>query len=358
MLDSEHSLRPTVHPGNHERPEGGLKDHNANRENIRSSPRKPVEVYEDDCKRPGMHKKTKSSVSLKSFIGNDKVKPSKPARQESEDGGRLKRPKSSTGLAALLSRSKMPKESKSECKSPTKDKENRTPPQTADMLPPPIWAHFATQETPEPRKSTAFPEATRTDIEKEIALYTPKEYSPSKQRNFHDHRPTLSRKPEPNPRPLSKIIGSGSTSMSSTPKQQATVQKQTYPMVASRAADEQGHELTKGDPSRADRKGPEDTNTGAQSEKRLTDIGNGATSAAAKVKRGSRVMAAVAAFNGKRDGGCDTQPSNLAPAELDNRAIEEEFETLLVSQPDQQACPLANCVWRKRGIYRIMSAIE
>ncbi|CAO1605371.1 hypothetical protein XANCAGTX0491_008890 [Xanthoria calcicola] len=335
MLDSERSLRPPVRLSNHERPEAGLKDHNANRENIRSSPRKPVEVYEDDCKRPGMHKKTKSSVSLKSFIGNDKVKPSKPARQESEDGGRLKRPKSSTGLSALLSRSKTPKESKSECKSPTKDKENRTPPQTADMLPPPIWAQFATQETPELRKSTAFPVATRTDIEKEIALYTPKEYSPSKQRNFHDHRPALSRKPEPSPRPLSKIIGSGSTtpcggtSMSSTPKQQATVQKQTYPMVANRAADEQGHELTKGDPSRADRKGPEDTNTGAQSEKRLTEISNCATSAAAKVKRGSRVMAAVAAFNGNRDGGCDTQLSNLAPAELDSRAIEEDFETLL-----------------------------
>ncbi|KAI4253830.1 MAG: hypothetical protein L6R42_007436, partial [Xanthoria sp. 1 TBL-2021] len=332
MLNSENALRSPVRHNNHEQAEGGLKDHNANRENIRSSPRKPVEVYEDDCKRPGMHKKTKSAVSLKSLIGNDKVKPPKLSGQECEGGTRLKRPKSSTGLSALLSRSKAPKETKSPCKSPTKDKENRTPPQTADMLPPPIWAQFAIQQTPEPRKSTAIPAAARTDIEKEIALYTPKEYSPSKQRNFHDYRPTLSRKPEPSSRPLSQIIGSGGMkahmgmSLSSTQKQPAMGQKQTYPRVEGMSADGQTKEETR----RADDRGPEDTNKGAHTEREVAETGSGgASSAAAKVKRGSRVMAAVAAFNGTRNGACDTRPPTSSSRELDAQTIENEFETLL-----------------------------
>ncbi|KAL8948786.1 MAG: hypothetical protein Q9183_007655, partial [Haloplaca sp. 2 TL-2023] len=125
-------------------PERPFGPSNANSDNLRSSPQKPVQVFEDVEKRPGMHKKTKSSVSLKSFIVGDKSKPSKPTPQEPDQGAKLKRPKSSTGLSALIPRS--PRKPKAETKSPVKEKENQTPPQTADLGPPPIWAQFATQQ--------------------------------------------------------------------------------------------------------------------------------------------------------------------------------------------------------------------
>ncbi|KAL8993585.1 MAG: hypothetical protein Q9169_006236 [Polycauliona sp. 2 TL-2023] len=330
MPVSENAFRSPVRRNVPQRTDSGLQDHNANRENLRSSPRKPVEVYEDDYKRPTMHKKTKSAVSLKSLIGNDRVKPAKLSRQESEDGTKLKRPKSSTGLSALLSRSKAPKEPKSELKSPTKDKENRTPPQTADMIPPPIWAQFSTQYTSEPRNSISIPSPTRLDVEKEIALYTPKEYSPSEQRNFHDYRPTLSRKPEPNSRPFSKYMSPDGTnpcvamSVVGTQQQPNMEQHRQHYMVARRVNGEQ----TKIRPTRADARGSDDTKEGSRAESVGSSSGT-APSIATKMKRGSRVMAAVAAFGGTTDGACDTKPPTPSPPEFDTKAIESEFEMLL-----------------------------
>ncbi|KAL8779680.1 MAG: hypothetical protein Q9213_006827 [Squamulea squamosa] len=287
MMNSENAFGPPVRYNN-QQAENGLKDHNANRENIRSSPRKPVEVYEDVYKQPGMHKKTKSSMSLKSLIRNDKDKPSKPSSQELEDGTKLKRPKSSTGLSALLSRSKQPKEPKWERKSPTKDKENRTPPQTADLLPPPIWAQFATQQTTEPYKSTALPLNNRDDIEREIALYTPKDYSPSKQRNFYDIRPTLARKAESNIRSQSEILSSAGTractgtSMTSPQNQLSIGPKQTYLMTQSSSVTGQ----TKEHRRHAIEKGPEGTTEKAHADRGLVELSNGvAPSAAAKQTR-------------------------------------------------------------------------
>ncbi|KAL8914732.1 MAG: hypothetical protein Q9171_000745 [Xanthocarpia ochracea] len=332
MLNSENAVRSPVRHNNYQQAESGLKDHDVNKENIRSSPRKPVEVYEDEYKRPVIHKKTKSSVSLKSLIGNDKAKPPKLSRQDPEDVTKLKRPKSSTGLSALLSRSKASKETKSECKGPTKDKENRTPPQTADMVPPPILAQFATQQTPEARQSTTIPRNNRNDVEREIALYTPKEYSPSKQRNYHDYRPTLSRKPEPSSGPLSEIISACGTkahidvSIPSIKKQPAMGPEQTYPLISGRLAEGR----TKENPRSRDEKGLEDTKEAARTEKGLAEITNGVASpVAAKVKRGSRVMAAVAAFNGARDEVRDVQSQNSSSSGFDTQSIENEFETLL-----------------------------
>ena len=334
----ENAHRSPVRRDFPQHPDLGLRDHNANRENIRSSPRKPVEVYEDDYKRPCMHKKTKSAVSLKSLIGNDRVKPTKLSWQESEDGTKLKRPKSSTALSALLTRSKTPKEPKSDCKSPTKDKENRTPPQSADLAPPPIWAQYATQNTSEPRKSTSIPLADRNDVEKEIAPYAPKEYSPSRQRNFYDYRPTLSRKSEQNPRPLYKIMGPGSTEAHvklgpSTQRQPVVDRKQLHPMAENRANDESSMDRL----IRGDKRVSNGTDSNTNAETQVSGISHGsASSAAAKVKRGSRIMAAMATFDGSRDRACERKSRNTSPPELDTQAVESQFETLLVSQPDYQ----------------------
>lgn len=333
----ENHLRSPVCHDKYQLLERPLNDHNANRDNIRPSLGKPVEVYDDGEMRPSMHKKTKSSVSLKSLISSDKAKPLKTSSQQSEDGTKLRRPKSSTGLSALLSRSKTPKapkEPKPNSKSPLKDKENRTPPPTAGMLYPPIWAQFATQQTPEHRTPTTNPAKGRVEIEREIALYTPKEYSPSKQRDFYEFQPTLSRNPETKSQPRSDIISSHATKasvdtlVSGTRNQTGTGSEQTCPVRVGDSTKEK----TKENHRPTHEKDLESIKTQPDADRGLAEVSNGvAASAAAKVKRGSRVMAAVAAFNGTRDGVREIQPLRPSPPELDVKAIETEFETLLVS---------------------------
>ncbi|KAL8801791.1 MAG: hypothetical protein Q9200_006823 [Gallowayella weberi] len=315
MSSSRNAVRSLVILDNYQPAERQPKDHNANRENVRSSPRKPVEVYEDDDKRPGLHKKTKSSVSLKSLIGNDRVKSSKPPTLDSDGGTKLKRPKSSTSLSALLSRSKPPKEPKPVYRMPAKDKENRTPPQTADMLPPPIWAQFATQQSPEPLTSAFVPQKD----ERQIALHALKEYSPSKQPNSREQQPKLSRKTETRSRPQSVIISSPAGMES----------KKVYNPLAGGST----RVITMENQRPVLDADPESTEARPATDRGLAEVTNGVpSSAAAKVKQGSRVMAAVAAFNGTRHGACDAHQLIPAPSGLDAQAIETEFETLLESR--------------------------
>ncbi|KAL9592002.1 MAG: hypothetical protein Q9179_007153 [Wetmoreana sp. 5 TL-2023] len=311
-------------PNDHQHSEKPLRDHNTNRENVRNPPRKLVEVYEDDEKRPGMHKKTKSSVSLKSLIGNDKGRSSKSQTQGSEDEVKLKRPKSSTGLSALLSRSKSPEKSRPECKSPAKEKENRTPPQTADIAPPPIWAQFATPQKTNFTMTTRVPLNDRIDIEREAALYMPQEYSPSKQRNFHDCRPTLLRKTDSKHRPGSEVVGFGEVEGSS--ETISGLRKQLEPEKAPPYQDKKGSTEERA----YDRRPLEAV---ASPDKACNGFDRPSSDAAAtattKFKRGPRVMAAVAAFNGAQKEVQETPTALSAPEILDVKAIENEFENLL-----------------------------
>lgn len=330
MSKTPWSMLPVDHPHS-ERP---LRDHNADRENTRSSPRKPVPIYEDVERRPGMHKKTKSSVSLKSLIGNDKARTPKRPTPDSETGVQLKRPKSSTGLSALLSRSRSPKKPTSDGKSPVKDKENRTPPQTADITPPPIWAQFATQQLQEPRNSTTVPLNDNIDIEREAALYTPQEYSPSKQRNFHDDRPTLARKTDPKPRPRSEVIDSREANAyaaeTSSRDWGRFEGRETAPSIQ---ADSPAKAKTEKNCGNDNSRGMEPAKTSGHAGNASTGPSNDDSSAAlAKQKRGSRVMAAVAALNGTSHESCNNSTADVAVQILDVKVIENEFETLLVSR--------------------------
>lgn len=307
-----------------------LGDHSANRENIRNSPRKSVQVYDDGYKRPGMHKKTKSSVSLKSLIGGDKVKSSRPSTQDSEDGVKLKRPKSSTALSALIAGTKSPKKSQSDHKSPTKEKENLTPPQIVGIAAPPIWAQFASQQPQNLHTGARAPLNGRIDLERETALYMPQDYSPSKQRNFHEYRPTLTRKPDLKPRPRSEFIDSSPT-RSSVAETISGVRWQlgsnkTSPSQDKRiAVEERAKENC--DPSSV---GLPPTPRPLLDTDRNSRQSIDAATAAAKVVRGSRVMAAVAAFNGAQAKVCDSATTQSAVEILDVKAIEKEFESLLV----------------------------
>jgi hypothetical protein len=125
-----------------------------------------------------LHKKTLSSISLKSLSGKDGENKS---RSKDYKVDKPKKTKSSTNLASLLSR---PKSSKSlrkraeEEAANIKDKENQSPPVTSPSRPP-IYAQFSSELFTKQPLGGKF-------LEDEIDLYTPEQYSPGKQRDFHN----------------------------------------------------------------------------------------------------------------------------------------------------------------------------
>ncbi|KAL8871307.1 MAG: hypothetical protein Q9174_002831 [Haloplaca sp. 1 TL-2023] len=317
---------PSTRLRNTERPFG---PYNANRDNHPSSPQKPVQVFEDVEKRPGMHKKTKSSVSLKSFIVGDKSKPAKPAPQESDEAAKLKRPKSSTGLSALIPRS--PRKLKSEAKSPVKEKENQTPPQTADTTPPPIWAQFATQQLQQAQLGTRVPLNDRIDVAMETSLYTPKDHCPSKQSDLYECRPTLTHKTDSRPRPRSEHNVTSPTrnlvtgTLSGVRKHLVSTTSspclQHAPVLKERASENCPPPIMKGE--MASKPLPSIGTGHAQT------VGDQAASSDIRAKRGSRVMAAVAAFNGTPNEVYKSPTKQGVVEIMDVKAIEKEFESLL-----------------------------
>ncbi|KAI4169385.1 MAG: hypothetical protein LQ343_005778 [Gyalolechia ehrenbergii] len=318
------SMPSPISPNDHPHASRSLKDHNAARENIRNSPQKPVNIYEDGAKRSGMHKRNKSSVSLKSLIGNDKAKPPRSSMQQPENAVVLKRPKSSTGLSALLSRSKTPKGPKLDCKSPIKDKENRTPPQTADIVPPPIWAQFTTQRPHEAGLTTTVHLNDRVNIEREATLYTPQESSPSKQRNFYDYRPTLARKTDKKLPSPSELIDSTETNSYNA---EALSRVHQGTVDGENPVKERHHEVHAQGSNENPVKGKTQQNVGKGSNGTDTDD---SSTALTKAKLGSRVMAAVAALNCNPGDAGNTQTKHLSVPIMDVKAIEREFETLLL----------------------------
>jgi hypothetical protein len=209
--------------------------------------------------------------------------------------------------------------SKSLSKSSTKGKENTTPPQTANPAAPaphtPIWAEFASSRThqhgPSPASTTKIPLNDRL-IDREINLYTPNDYSPSKQRNFHDiQRPTLFRKDRPTFQYL--------------PKSKSTTSVfETF----TRANSDFSRSFTK--------KFTDTTSQGQDKRTKTSKVplkGDGGAERVAKATRsasrdlltmarkGSKVMGLVAAFNSKTDS---------AESELDAKQIDAQFEAVLV----------------------------
>ena len=327
-----------------------LRELSKPRDNVRSSPKKSIEVYEDDNRSFGLHKKSKSSVSLKSLIGNDKVKAPKAMSPEKPEDKKLKKSKSSTSLSALLSRPKSSKGSKTGDVRVTKDKENQSPPTTADIAPPPIWAQFSSQSIESFSGPTKIPLNDADGLVDKIALYTPQEYSPSKQRNFGDHeQPTLSRGIETRARPKSALLPSSPSSTSFT-ETLSRLRKRSHDKWQSRApSDDHQPQSTeqKSRKSSAERKMCR--RTSAEQERKSEDSSELTKN---KAKRGSRVMAAVAAFNDRsQEAVKQPAPTSKSPeAPLDPAAIDYAFEELLV-RPYSIYGKRAKWKNRTRGIY-------
>ena len=290
-----------------------LREDSGNRSNTRSSPRKSRDVAHDENKPLAEGTRTKRSASFKSLLGKDTVKSPKK-KSEKQEGKSLKKSKSSTSLSALLSRPRSSKGSKSKEESIQKDKENETPPGAADLAPPPIWAQFATQATPDVSNTTKIPLNDCRSKDEEMALYTPSNYSPSKQRNFHDsQRPTLSGRAGSRPRPKSECLGSGpsSTSLSET---LSGLRRSARDKVQSKPRKEEPATQSDNRDSHTYRPTSQKSNSG------LTEN-----------TRGSRVMTAVAAFNGKAKE-LPKEPAEKPSAKPDPQVIESAFEELLVRE--------------------------
>ena len=318
-LSREHPHLPPDHP-HYNQPLGEV---NHNRERSRSSPRKSLEIHEDNESQPGLRKRTKSSVSLKSLVRKEKEKSPKKKHSEEPTQRKPKMSKSSTNLAALLSRPKSSKGPKQDETREPKDKENRTPPNSAGMTPPPIWAQFATRPAQEVVGGLRIPS---NEVEDEVAVYTPQEYSPSKQRNFDDyHQPTLARRPELKPRPKSAFLTSGSSTTSFTETLSGLRKKSTDRDLSRQPRD---HPVTSHNGENQQRLLSESK----PSSQRLSIEGHKIVDEPPKsgltmAKRGPRVAAAVAVFDGKFK---ESEKDLRMEPKMDIKAIDSAFEALLV----------------------------
>jgi hypothetical protein len=290
-----------------------------------SSPRKSQDVSRLSPVK-GLQKKTLSSVSLRSLGKNaDKAK-EKQARDESPQEDmvvKIKKTKSSARLAAIFTKGDSPK--KGMYVSGT-DKENTTPPGTAmspDAAHTPIWAQFSSQPIQEATTTSKVPLNDRQSIEAEIAIYTPGNYSPSKQRNFFDYgQPSLDRRPILKERPKSTVLPSTTSSSTFLGTFSRKKSDERVPLSDTKGNHDRP---TEGASSRTTSARPLVRRSSSEGDKRRDAVAKQATPSP---KKQNRVMAAVAAFNGKAKEAQTAAPAALP--KLDPRAVDAEFEAVLV----------------------------
>ena len=313
-------------PADHPHTRQHLREDSGNRNQKIASPRKLGESRKENTQASG--EQLDMSFSLQSMTPLQKENVKSPKKKAVKEEKPMKKSKSSTSLATLLSRPKSSKGLKEDGLRQKKDKENQTPPSTGDMAPPPIWAQFATQGTPGTPRTTTVPLNDRRSIDEDIRRYTPGAYSPSKQRNFQDnHRPTLSSRPEAKPRPKSECLVPRPTreafAETVSGLQKSKLDNGLQGLATPRQDLAHQREVIRQSSS----KNPIFSQGPDKERCKISDGNSGRDLTSAK--RGSRVMAAVAAFSS------DTKEFPKEPAErpsstkLDPKAVETAFESLL-----------------------------
>lgn len=307
-------MLPQDHPHAGHRVLGEIAPNN----NQQQSPRRPAPPPQQ---RPQMHKKSASTMSLRSMVkdkDDSKMKsresPTKPTRDEKS---KPKKTKSSTNLASVFAKVKSSK-ADLDNRTHTTDKEN-TPPPAPAVQPPqtPIWAQFASTATQEVASTKKVPLKDGRTIEEEIALYEPKEYSPSKQRNFYGcDQPTLGSKPRPKSEAFSGNASSTSIFDAMTRKISEDGNGRRRSLMGSRrtsSEEESGHRVEKRRSSKS----------------KLTSLAP--TEGISMPKKTSRVRAAVAAINNLnvRTNKTVKERSGQAP-DIDPKEIDAVFEAVLV----------------------------
>ena len=243
----------------------------------------------------------------------------------------MKKSKSSTSISAMFG--KMNRSSRDLSYAPQQQaqphgKENTTPPDSAvEPADTPIWAQFASADNSKSRPSEE--RQPRRSVQDEIDRYTPQDYSPGKQRNFNGtttarQQPSL--RPATKQRPHSTIIvptdgfmGALSRKVSSA---RSSMEIRRSEDSARRISKEELRnpvdrpKLTHRHSERSDRKISGSSTEQAPVKEKLNIM-----------KRGARVMAAVAALQGTPKGAVGKEE-----AVLDPKTVDREFEAVLASR--------------------------
>ena len=308
MLPPDHP-----HPG---RVLGEIRNHRR----APSSPTRPRDALSEKPRE--LNKKALSSMNLRGLSRDkierkedDKLSKDKPRSPDEESPKKPKKSKSSTSISSMLGKSRSPKKSGETSRRP-KDKENTTPPSALAVNRTPIWEQMHTSKLTD----VAEKDNERSVLADEIAKYTPRDYSPSKQRNFYGgYQPTLGKRTPSSTRPQSTIVTASiwsdniSTRRTSRDEEQTAVDKR-YSACMPPPASRDASQITLAQPASSIRRASPERNGGGEQPKQGLGI----------TKRGARVMAAVAAFNGR------TKESETEPP-LDPKAIDAAFEEMLVS---------------------------
>lgn len=324
------SMLPPDHPHTRQH----LREDSGNRNNVPASPWKAVDVPKENGKDP-KEKRMSKSTSYMTMLDKEKAK-SPRKKSERQEEKQMQKSKSSTSFSALLSRPKSSKGTKEEDSHRHCDKENQNLPSSASMAPPPIWAQFATQDLRDRPNTTKLPLNDGFNVEKEAALYTPRVYSPSKQRNFEgDEQPTLSRRPGLKPRPKSECIAPKATpaSFAETISGLRRSSRDTTRASASNHTQQAKHVTDINRKSFAEDKS---SSRGQAIEHRKVSDDSPSSGLTAS-KRGSRVMAVVAAFNGKSKELPKEPAKDVTNLAIDSKEIETAFEDMLEARNVPQA---------------------
>ena len=278
-----------------------LTERAANREAGDGAPKSPTK-----SEKVGLHKKTKSTVSLKSLKSYMERKDSNKSEDlpdEEPSMWKPKKAKSATSLTAILKRRKGDESSKE-----SGNKENRSPLDLPD-LPSPVWTPYSARSLQEQPGQPRAHDRRRT-IQDEVSLYTPKGYSPAQQRNFYDyHQPSMTKRTDAKPRPKSDILFAN--------RKVKEVLGVVQPGPSDNASSMEPPEPpspSKGRPRRFSR--PRSKSEVEQQPEQKPEP---------SPKKSSRVQAAISAFNAKE------QEADLH-RRLNSKDLESEFEKLLVSQ--------------------------
>lgn len=249
---------------------------------------------------------------------------------KTQDGSHMAvKSKSSTNLGAVFARLNR---SSKDLSSTTQDKnkENKTPPDTSDgPAETPIWAQFASGNIAHgklpvrPGTSDSNSSGQSSKVYEEIARYTPQEYSPSKQRNFNDSYDLPSLRPTLNSRPQSTLLyGEGLV---------GAIGRKVSDARAS--FEGRGSEESAKRPIAERRSSGDSRNIfgGRGTVQRKVSAGSTEHAGVAEklnvTKRSGRVMAAVAAFQGRAKTESTKEEQVLNP-----KSVEEAFEAVLDSR--------------------------
>lgn len=260
------------------------------------------------------------------------------------DISRMKKSKSSTSISAMfgkMNRSSRDLSYAPQVQTQPHGKENTTPPVSAtEPADTPIWAQFA---SPDQNNTHRFEDSKPTrSVQDEINRYTPQEYSPSKQRNFNGTTTTReqpSLRPAAKHRPHSTIIvptdgfmGALSRKVSSARSSMEIRRSDDVPRRSSRE-EQRSHPgerppLTHRHSERSQLS--QHSQHSQRSERKVSGSSTEQVPAKEKlniIKRGARVMAAVAALQGTTKGTVSKEETVLDP-----KTVDREFEAVLASR--------------------------